>query len=90
MFLICDILIFDIVMIDNEFMCMFAKRLAQISSGLSGRLHVSIVLRCCLLVDAPYWPGLMVDRGCDRRVVSFDRFGRAKLRGRSCSDPFLP
>jgi hypothetical protein len=45
MFLVCSISIFDIVMIDNEFMYMFAKRLALYSRGLSGRLHVSMVLR---------------------------------------------
>jgi hypothetical protein len=57
MFLVFSSSIFDIVMIENEFMYMFAKRLALYSRGLSGRLHVSMVLRCCLPVNAPYWPG---------------------------------
>ena len=33
----------DIVVIDDEFMHMFAKRLAQDAHGLSGRLYVSMV-----------------------------------------------
>jgi hypothetical protein len=44
--------IFDIVMIDNEFMHKIAKRLIQYSSELSGRHYVSMVLRYCLPVDA--------------------------------------
>jgi hypothetical protein len=58
MFLVCCSSIFDIVMIDNEFMYMFAKRLALFLRGLSGRLHVSMVSRglftckCTLLVGS--------------------------------------
>jgi hypothetical protein len=44
MFLVCSSSIFDIVMIDNEFMHKIAKRLIQYSSGLGGRLYVSEVL----------------------------------------------
>ena len=46
MFLVCSSSIFDIVMIDNEFMYKFAKRLAIDSRELSGRSHVGVVLRC--------------------------------------------
>jgi hypothetical protein len=74
MFLVCSSSIFDIVMIDNEFMYMFAKCLALYSRGLSGRLHVSMVLRCCLPANAPYWPGHMVVRGCDNLPI--DRTSR--------------
>ena len=38
MFLVCSSSIFDIVMIDNEFMYKFEKRLALDSRELSGRL----------------------------------------------------
>jgi hypothetical protein len=71
MFLVCSSLLFDIVMIDDEFMHMFAKRLIQYSSELSGRHYVSIVLRYCLLADAPYTLGHMVDRRCDTPIESF-------------------
>ena len=71
MFLVCSSSIFDIVMIDNEFMHMFAKRLAQYLSGLSGQHYVSVVLICCLPADAPYSPGHVVDRGCDTPIESF-------------------
>ena len=37
MFLVCSSSMLDIVMIDNEFMHKFAKRLAQYSSELSDR-----------------------------------------------------
>jgi hypothetical protein len=49
MFLLYSSSIFDIVMIDNEFMYKIAKRLIQYSSELSGRHYVSMVLRYCLL-----------------------------------------
>ena len=58
-------------MIDDEFMHMFAKRLAQDARGLSGRHHVSMVLRYCLPVDAFCTLGHVVDRGCDTPVESF-------------------
>ena len=52
----------DIVMIDDEYMHMFAKLLAQYSSELSGPHYVSMVLiyYFCTL-------GHVVDRGCDSR-----------------------
>jgi hypothetical protein len=71
MFLVCSSSIFNIVMIDNEFMYMFAKRLALYSRGLSCRLHVSMVLRCCLPANAPYWSSHVVVRGCDNLVESY-------------------
>ena len=43
MFQVCSSYILDIVMIDDEFMQMFAKRLAQYSSELSGQHYVSVV-----------------------------------------------
>jgi hypothetical protein len=38
MFLVCSSYMLDIVMIDDEFMHMFAKHLAQYSSELSGNI----------------------------------------------------
>ena len=61
----------DIVMIDDEFMHMFTKRLAQYSSELSGRHYVSVVLKYCLPVDAFYTLGHVVDHGCDTSIESF-------------------
>ena len=61
----------DIVMIDDEFMHMFAKRLAQYSSELSGRHYVSVVLKYCLPTDALYILGHVVDRECDTLIESF-------------------
>ena len=65
MFLVCFGSILDIVMIDNEFMHMFAKRLAQYSSELSGQHYVSVVLKYYLPADAFYTLGHVVDHGCD-------------------------
>jgi hypothetical protein len=61
----------DIVMIDDEFMHMFAKCLAQCSSELSGRHYVSMVLKYCLPMDALYTPGHVVDCECDTVAESF-------------------
>ena len=61
MFLVCFSYIHDIVVIDDEFMHMFAKRIAQDARGLSGRHYVSMVLRYCLLMDAFYTLGHVVD-----------------------------
>ena len=71
MFLVCSSYMLDIVMIDDEFMHMFAKRLAQYSSGLSGRHYVRVVLKYCLPTDTLYTPGRVVDRECDTPVESF-------------------
>ena len=61
----------DIVMIDEEFMHMFAKHFAQYSSGLSGRHYVSMVLIRCLLADAPYILDHVVDHEGDNLIKSF-------------------
>ena len=45
MFLVCFSCMLDIVMIDDEYMHMFAKCLAQYSSELSGQHYVSVVLK---------------------------------------------
>ena len=71
MFLLCFGSILDIVMIDDEFMHMFTKRLAQYSSELSGRHYVSMVLKYFLPMDALYTPGHVVDRECDTLIESF-------------------
>jgi len=60
MFLVYSSSTFDMVMIDNEFMYMFAKRLALFVGELGDICHVSMVLRCCLSAITPYWPGCMV------------------------------
>jgi hypothetical protein len=70
MFLVCSSSIFDIVMIDDEFMYKFAKHLALFSRELSGRLHVGVVPRCCLLANAPYWLGHVVVCGSDNFIES--------------------
>ena len=61
----------DIVVIDNEFMHMFVKRLAQDVHGLSHQHYVSMVLRYCLPIDAFCTLGHVLDRGCDTPVESF-------------------
>jgi hypothetical protein len=71
MFLVYSSSIFDIVMIDNEFMHKIAKRFIQYLSELSGRHYVSMVLRYCLPTDALYMSGHMVDHGSDTPVESF-------------------
>jgi hypothetical protein len=71
MFLVCSSSTFDMVMIDKEFMYMFAKRLAPFARGLSGRLHVSVLLRCYLPANASYWLGHVVDHGSDSSIESY-------------------
>ena len=71
MILVCSSCMLDIVMIDDEFMHMFAKLLAQYSSELSGRHYVSMVIRYCLPMDALCTLGQVVDRGCDTPIESF-------------------
>ena len=58
----------DIVMIDDEYMHMFTKLLAQFSRELSGRHYVSMVLRYCLPTDVFCTLGHVVDHGCDTSV----------------------
>ena len=50
---------------------MFAKRLAQYSSGLSGQHYVIVVLKYCLPMDAFYTLGHVVDHGCDTPIEFF-------------------
>ena len=71
MFLVCSSSIFDIVMIDNEFMYKFAKRLALDARELGDRSHVSVVLRCYLPANVSYWPGCVVVRDSDSFVDSY-------------------
>ena len=61
----------NLVVIDDEFMHMFAKRLAQDAHGLSGRHYVSMVLRYCLPMDVFYTLGHVVDRECDTPIKPF-------------------
>ena len=58
-------------MIDDEYMHMFAKLLAQYSSELSGRYYVSMVLRYCLPANAFCTLGQVVDHECDTSIESF-------------------
>jgi hypothetical protein len=71
MFLVFSSLLLDIVMIDDEFMHMFAKHLIQYSSELSGRHYVSMVFRYCLPMDALYMLGHVIDHRCDTPIESF-------------------
>ena len=52
-------------------MHMFAKRLAQYSSELSGRHYLSMVFKYCLPMDALYTPGHMIDHECGTLVEAF-------------------
>ena len=58
-------------MIDNEFMQMIAKRLAQYSSELSGRHFVSVVLIWYLPTDALYTLSHVVNHEWDTLIESF-------------------
>ena len=71
MFLVCSSSIFDIVMIDNEFMYKFAKRLALSARELSGRSHVGMGLRCYLPANVSYWLGRVVVRDGESFVDSY-------------------
>jgi len=89
MLLVCSSSIFDIVMIDNEFMYKFAKCLALDSRELSGRSHVGVVLRCYLPTNVSYWPGCVVvcdsDSFVDSNIVHPSLIGQAELVLRSKS-----
>ena len=90
MFLVYSSSIIDIVMIDNEFMYEFAKRLALTLGELSGISHVSVVLRCYLPANVSYWPGCVVVRDSDSFIDSYivhpPLIGQAEfvLRSKSC------
>ena len=90
MFLVFSSSIFDIVIIDNEFMHKFAKRLALDMWELSGRSYVGVVLRYYLRANVSYWPGCVVVRNGDSFVDSYivhhPLVGQAEfvLRSKSC------
>jgi len=71
MFLVCSSSIYDIVIIDNEFMYKFGKHLAVDSRELSGRSYVGVVLRYYLPANVSYWPGHVVVRDGDSFVDSY-------------------
>ena len=71
MFLVCSSYMLDIVLIDDEFVHMFVKLLAQYSRELSGEHYVSVVLKYCLPTDAFYTLGHVVDCRCDTPSESF-------------------
>ena len=71
MFLVSSSSIFDIVMIDNEFMYKFAKRLALDAREFGDRSHVSVVLRCYLSANVSYWPCCVEVRDSDSFVDSY-------------------
>ena len=86
MFLVCSSSIFDIVIIDNEFMYKFAKRLALDTWELSGRSYVGVVLRYYLPVNVSYWPGCVIVRDGDSFVDSYIHYYRCDYHRRS---PFV-
>jgi hypothetical protein len=63
--------IFDIVMINDKSTHLFVELLVFYAHMLRSRKYVSMVLTYNLLVDSPYTPGHVVDRGCDRPIESF-------------------
>jgi hypothetical protein len=71
MFLVCSSNAFDMVMIDIEFMYKFAKCLAFFARELSGRSHVSMVLRFYLPANVSYWLGHVVVRKSDSFFESY-------------------
>ena len=71
MFLVCFGSMLDIVIVNTKFKNRFAKRLAQYSSGLSGRHCLSMVLIRYLPADAPYIPDRVVDHEGDSLAESF-------------------
>jgi hypothetical protein len=52
-------------LIDNKFRHKFIEHLVQLQIGLGGRSNVEVVSRLYLPVNAPYFPGHVVDRECD-------------------------
>jgi len=53
--LVCSSYIFDMVIVDDEYMHMFVECLIQYSSGFSGTYYVSIVLRYYLTIWRVTW-----------------------------------
>ena len=52
-------------------LCISSQNARSKVHGVIGRHCVSVVLICCLPVDAPYILGHVVDHGCDTPVESF-------------------
>jgi hypothetical protein len=63
--------IFDIVMINDKSTHLFVELLVFYAHMLGSRKYVSMVLRYNLLMDSPYTPGCVADRGHDRPIESF-------------------
>jgi hypothetical protein len=70
-FLLYSSSIFDIVMINDKSTHLFVEILVFYAHMLGSRKYVSMMLRYNLLVDSPYTPGRVVDRGRDRPIESF-------------------
>ena len=70
-FLLYSSSIFDIVMINDKSTHLFVELLVYYARMLGSRNYVSMVLRYNLLVDSPYSPSRVVDRGHDRPIESF-------------------
>jgi hypothetical protein len=70
-FLLYSSTIFDIVMINDKSTRLLVELLVFYAHILGSRKYVSMVLRYNLLVDSPYTPGHVVDRGCHRPIESF-------------------
>ena len=70
MFIVCFDYMLSIARIIIMFMHMFTKR-SFLSTWVSGRHCVSVVLIRCLPMDTPYILGHVVGHGCDTPVESF-------------------
>jgi hypothetical protein len=51
--------------------CSYSTHSNMQDPWVGGRHYVSVVLRYCLFVNAPYTPGCVVDRGFDKPVESY-------------------
>jgi hypothetical protein len=51
--------------------CLYSAHPNMQDPWVGGRNYVSVVLGCCLFVNAPYTPRRVVDHGCDRPVESY-------------------
>jgi hypothetical protein len=73
-FIIIFIIYFDYILSIvglSSYSCICSYSAHPKDPWVGGRHCVSMVLIRCLLVDSPYIPGHMVDRGCDTPVESF-------------------
>ena len=71
MFLVYFDYMLGVVRVIIMFMHRIAKRSFLLTNGVSGRHCVSVVLICCLPMDAPYIPDHVVDSKGDSLVESF-------------------